>query len=100
MQDKLRLEGLTLTVESVAKSAEFYGSVLGLEVDRSGVPLGASVCPDQSGRRDRRDHRAAVSRGSPQGRRPGHDRDAEAGGASAGNKACLVASRVVPPATP
>ena len=32
MQDKLRSEGLTLTVESVAKSAEFYGSVLGLDL--------------------------------------------------------------------
>jgi catechol-2,3-dioxygenase len=32
MQDGLRLEGLTLTVESVAKSVEFYGPTLGLEV--------------------------------------------------------------------
>ncbi len=32
MQDKLRLEGFTLPVESVAKSVEFYGGTLGLEV--------------------------------------------------------------------
>ncbi len=32
MQDKLRLEGLTLSVENVAKSVEFYGGLLGFEV--------------------------------------------------------------------
>lgn len=32
MQNKLRFEGLTLTAENVAKSVEFYGGTLGLEV--------------------------------------------------------------------
>ncbi len=55
MRDKLRLEGLTLTVESVAKSVEFYGGALGLEVAhhwepafamiRVGGELGGSIGP-------------------------------------------------------
>ncbi|MGI8446177.1 MAG: VOC family protein [Streptosporangiaceae bacterium] len=43
MQDKLRLEGLTLTVESVAKSVEFYGSTLGLEVAYHSEPAFALI---------------------------------------------------------
>ncbi len=43
MQDKLRLEGLTLTVESVAKSVEFYGGTLGLEVAHHPGPAFALI---------------------------------------------------------
>ena len=43
MQDGLRLEGLTLTVESVAKSVEFYGPTLGLEVACHSEPAFAMI---------------------------------------------------------
>lgn len=43
MQGKLRLEGLTLTVESVAKSVEFYGGTLGLEVAYHSEPAFAMI---------------------------------------------------------
>ena len=43
MRDKLRLEGLTLTVESVAKSVEFYGGALGLEVAYHWEPAFAMI---------------------------------------------------------
>ncbi|MBJ7609420.1 MAG: VOC family protein [Candidatus Dormibacteraeota bacterium] len=43
MQDKLRLEGLTLTVASVAKSVEFYGGILGLEVAYHSEPAFALI---------------------------------------------------------
>jgi catechol 2,3-dioxygenase-like lactoylglutathione lyase family enzyme len=43
MQDKLRLEGLTLTVESVARSVEFYGGILGLEVGYRSEPAFAMI---------------------------------------------------------
>lgn len=43
MQDKLRLEGLTLTVESVARSVEFYSQTLGLEVAYHSEPAFAMI---------------------------------------------------------
>lgn len=43
MQDKLRLEGLTLTVESVARSVDFYGGILGLEVGYRSEPAFAMI---------------------------------------------------------
>jgi len=43
MQDKLRLEGLTLTVGSVAKSVEFYAGLLGLEVGYNSEPAFAMI---------------------------------------------------------
>ncbi len=43
MNDKLRLEGLTLTVGSVARSVEFYGGVLGLEVAYQREPAFALI---------------------------------------------------------
>jgi catechol 2,3-dioxygenase-like lactoylglutathione lyase family enzyme len=41
--DKLRLEGLTLTVESVEKSIEFYSGKLGLKVEWNAVPAFAMI---------------------------------------------------------
>jgi catechol 2,3-dioxygenase-like lactoylglutathione lyase family enzyme len=49
MEQKLRLEGLTLTVESVAKSVEFYGGVLGLTVAYQSAPAFALVKVDGGG---------------------------------------------------
>ena len=43
MQDKLRFEGLTLTVDSVAKSVEFYREMLGLEVAYDSAPAFAMI---------------------------------------------------------
>jgi catechol 2,3-dioxygenase-like lactoylglutathione lyase family enzyme len=43
MQDKLRFEGLTLTVASVATSVEFYGGMLGLEVAYNSEPAFAMI---------------------------------------------------------
>ncbi len=43
MEHKLRLEGLTLTVESVAKSVEFYSKTLGLEVGYVSEPAFALI---------------------------------------------------------
>ena len=43
MQNKLRFEGLTLTVENVAKSVEFYGETLGLEVAHNAEPAFAMI---------------------------------------------------------
>lgn len=43
MRNKLRLEGLTLTVESVAKSVAFYGGTLGLEVEYNSEPAFAMI---------------------------------------------------------
>ena len=43
MQDMLRFEGLTLTVESVAASVEFYGTTLGLEVAHNAAPAFAMI---------------------------------------------------------
>lgn len=43
VQDKLRFEGLTLTVESVARSVEFYGGTLGLEVSYNAEPAFALI---------------------------------------------------------
>jgi len=43
VQEKLRLEGLTLTVASVAKSVEYYGGVLGLEVAYHSEPAFALI---------------------------------------------------------
>jgi catechol 2,3-dioxygenase-like lactoylglutathione lyase family enzyme len=43
MQDKLRFEGLTLTVDSVAKAIEFYGGILGLEVAYRSEPAFALI---------------------------------------------------------
>lgn len=42
-QDRLRLEGLTLTVESVARSVGFYGGILGLEVGYVSEPAFAMI---------------------------------------------------------
>ena len=43
MQNKLRFEGLTLTVENVAKSVEFYGGTLGLDVAHNAEPAFALI---------------------------------------------------------
>jgi catechol 2,3-dioxygenase-like lactoylglutathione lyase family enzyme len=43
MIDKLRLEGLTLTVASVERSTEFYGGKLGLEVEVNAAPAFAMI---------------------------------------------------------
>lgn len=43
MEGKLRLEGLTLTVGSVAKSVAFYGATLGLEVAYNSQPAFAMI---------------------------------------------------------
>jgi catechol 2,3-dioxygenase-like lactoylglutathione lyase family enzyme len=43
MQDKLRLEGLTLTVESVSRSVDFYSGILGLEVGYVSEPAFAMI---------------------------------------------------------
>ncbi len=43
MTDKMRFEGLTLTVESVERSIEFYGGKLGLKVEWTAVPAFAMI---------------------------------------------------------
>jgi hypothetical protein len=43
MSDKLRFEGLTLTVESVERSIAFYGGKLGLKVEWNAVPAFAMI---------------------------------------------------------
>ncbi len=43
MQNKLRFEGLTLTVDNVAKSVAFYGGTLGLEVAHNAEPAFAMI---------------------------------------------------------
>jgi len=39
----VRLEGLTLAVEDVARSVEFYGHKLGLEIEANRAPTFALV---------------------------------------------------------
>jgi catechol 2,3-dioxygenase-like lactoylglutathione lyase family enzyme len=43
MTDKMRFEGLTLTVESVERSIEFYSGKLGLKVEWNAVPAFAMM---------------------------------------------------------
>ena len=43
MNDKLRFEGLTLTVESVERSIAFYGGKLGLKVEWNAAPAFAMI---------------------------------------------------------
>ena len=43
MAEKFRFEGLTLTVESVARSLEFYSTKLGLQVEWNSVPAFAML---------------------------------------------------------
>ena len=43
MSDKIRFEGLTLTVESVERSIEFYGTKLGLKVEWNALPAFAMI---------------------------------------------------------
>src|SRR3978361_60076 len=43
MTEKMRFEGLTLTVESVARSIEFYRGKLGLEVEWNALPAFAMI---------------------------------------------------------
>jgi catechol 2,3-dioxygenase-like lactoylglutathione lyase family enzyme len=43
MTDKMRLEGLTLTVESVERSIAFYGGKLGLKVVWNAAPAFAMI---------------------------------------------------------
>jgi catechol 2,3-dioxygenase-like lactoylglutathione lyase family enzyme len=43
MNDKLRFEGLTLTVESVQRSIDFYSGKLGLKVVWNSVPAFAMI---------------------------------------------------------
>ena len=38
MEGKLRLEGLTLTVDSVARAVEFYSGMLGLDLAYNSEP--------------------------------------------------------------
>ena len=49
MTQKLRFEGLTLTVESVAKSVDFYAGVLGLTVGYQSEPAFALIKIDGGG---------------------------------------------------
>jgi len=43
MTNRMRFEGLTLTVESVARSIEFYGDKLGLKVEWNALPAFAMI---------------------------------------------------------
>jgi catechol 2,3-dioxygenase-like lactoylglutathione lyase family enzyme len=43
MNEKLRFEGLTLTVESVERSVAFYGGKLGLKVEVNAAPAFAMI---------------------------------------------------------
>ena len=43
MSEKMRFEGLTLTVESVARSIEFYSGKLGLKVEWNAAPAFAMI---------------------------------------------------------
>lgn len=43
MTEKLRFEGLTLTVESVERSIEFYSGKLGLKVEWNALPAFAMI---------------------------------------------------------
>ncbi|MEO6572304.1 MAG: VOC family protein, partial [Polyangiaceae bacterium] len=43
MTDKMRFEGLTLTVESVQRSIDFYSGKLGLKVEWNSVPAFAMM---------------------------------------------------------
>jgi catechol 2,3-dioxygenase-like lactoylglutathione lyase family enzyme len=43
MTEKMRFEGLTLTVDSVERSIEFYGGKLGLTVEWNAVPAFAML---------------------------------------------------------
>jgi catechol 2,3-dioxygenase-like lactoylglutathione lyase family enzyme len=43
MTDKVRMEGLTLTVESVARSVAFYGEKLGFAVEIDAAPAFALI---------------------------------------------------------
>lgn len=43
MTDKLRFEGLTLTVQSVERSIEFYSGKLGLKVEWNALPAFAMI---------------------------------------------------------
>jgi catechol 2,3-dioxygenase-like lactoylglutathione lyase family enzyme len=43
MNDKLRFEGLTLTVDSVERSIAFYGGKLGLPVENDSAPAFAMI---------------------------------------------------------
>jgi catechol 2,3-dioxygenase-like lactoylglutathione lyase family enzyme len=43
MTDKMRLEGLTLTVESVQRSIDYYSGKLGLKVEWNAVPAFAMI---------------------------------------------------------
>ena len=43
MTERMRFEGLTLTVESVERSMEFYGGKLGLKVEWNAAPAFAMI---------------------------------------------------------
>jgi catechol 2,3-dioxygenase-like lactoylglutathione lyase family enzyme len=43
MTERMRFEGLTLTVESVERSIEFYGDKLGLKVEWNAAPAFAMI---------------------------------------------------------
>lgn len=43
LAEKMRFEGLTLTVESVARALEFYGGKLGLKVEINAAPAFAMI---------------------------------------------------------
>jgi catechol 2,3-dioxygenase-like lactoylglutathione lyase family enzyme len=43
MTERMRFEGLTLTVESVERSIEFYGGKLGLKVEWNAAPAFAMI---------------------------------------------------------
>jgi catechol 2,3-dioxygenase-like lactoylglutathione lyase family enzyme len=43
MTDRMRFEGLTLTVDSVERSVEFYGGKLGLAVEVNAAPAFAMI---------------------------------------------------------
>ena len=49
MSDKMRFEGLSLTVASVEKSIEFYGGKLGLKVEWNAVPDFAMIRANDQG---------------------------------------------------
>ena len=46
MPEKMRFEGLTLTVESVERSIEFYSGKLGLKVEWNAAPAFAMLRVD------------------------------------------------------
>jgi catechol 2,3-dioxygenase-like lactoylglutathione lyase family enzyme len=62
MSDKMRFEGLTLTVESVERSIEFYSGKLGVKVEWNAVPAFAML---RARTRDRTPRHGSPRRSAP-----------------------------------